>query len=936
MDDVGVGNDDTNGKNDALTGMQNEWENSHVQPLKNVSVLSSPKQSFASVVSHEKNHKVVNFRALFNPEKMDNYDFVLPLETIQDVKHKFENSIVGYFVGKSVAFPLVKSYEVTITVPYEDGSGYSKEHIKVKYNWRPPLCLDCYVFGHTLKQCPKRVVVAPITVEATQVAPSDRFTTVTTKKRNKGKNQNGWNMKKPNGVKVINPNSSSYYHPVANNTANKNRELSRKNTNEENNNGVKLKNLFEKLNEITSIFDPEGKTGESNIFSESESKDNQNNEHSDSKVEENIRGLNRDPKQSEVRQVVNENQLSVCVILESHVNLSTLSTVCSRVFCSWDWTSNANLFTKGYRIILGWNIDVVNVMVLSQTNQAMHVKPKGGRGKLKKLDRIKGNLDFLDTFSSAYAIFQPYWISDHSPVVLKILNLAMNKPKPFKFFNFITFKSKFYDVVASQWKMNVLGHAMFQVVSKMKALKKPFRKLVNDHGNLHDHVNKLRHELDEVQKALDHNPNDAVLREKEVVYVKAFAEAKIDEERFLKRKAKVEWLEVGDSNSSYFHKTVKSRNQRSRIEVIRDANNVEVMGSLVADAFVSHYHQFIGTTMDCDELVMQGLFEKKVSDTSNLNMIRNITDEEIKAAMFSIGDDRAPGPDGYTSAFFKKKKTMEVFMDDFLVLGDSFSSCLSHLDNMLQRCILVAVDYLSKWVEAKVLPTYDSRVVVKFLKSLFARFETPRAIISDFGTHFYNDKFSKVMSKYGVTHRLAIVYHPQTSGQVEVSNRGLKRSLERTIGENHTSCSEKLDDALWAFRTGYKTPIGCTPYKFVYKKSCHLPIELEHKAYWALKHVNFDLKTAGDHWKLQLNELNELRDQAYENSLTYREKTKKLHDSKIKNRLFNVGDRVLLFNSCLKIFSEKLKTRWLGSLPSPKFFHMEPLSYLNRMIQTLR
>nr|GFC31431.1 reverse transcriptase domain-containing protein [Tanacetum cinerariifolium] len=144
------------------------------------------------------------------------------------------------------------------------------------------------------------------------------------------------------------------------------------------------------------------------------------------------------------------------------------------------------------------------------------------------------------------------------------------------------------------------------------------------------------------------------------------------------------------------------------------------------------------------------------------------------------------------------------------------------------------------------------------------------------------------MIKYGVTHRLATAYHPQTSGQVGVSNRGLKRILERT------------------------TPIGCTPYKLVYGKPCHLPIKLEHRDYWALKHVNFDLKTAGDHRKLQLNELSELRDQAYENSVIYKEKIKKLHDSKIKNRIFNVGDQVLLFNSHLKIFSGKLKTRWSG------------------------
>ncbi|GJU88575.1 reverse transcriptase domain-containing protein [Tanacetum coccineum] len=204
------------------------------------------------------------------------------------------------------------------------------------------------------------------------------------------------------------------------------------------------------------------------------------------------------------------------------------------------------------------------------------------------------------------------------------------------------------------------------------------------------------------------------------------------------------------------------------------------------------------------------------------------------------------------------------------------------------KYILVVVDYLSKWVEAKALPTNDARVVVKFLKSLFARFGTPRAIINDRGTHLCNDNFAKVMSK--------------------------------TVGENRASWSDKLDDALWAFRTAFKTLIGCTPYKLVYEKSCHLPIELEHRAYWALKHANFDLKTAGDHQKLQLNELNELRDHAYENSLIYKEKTKKLHDLKIKNRIFNVGDQVLLFNSRLKIFSGKLKTHWSGPFTITQVF----------------
>nr|GEZ16174.1 reverse transcriptase domain-containing protein [Tanacetum cinerariifolium] len=133
-------------------------------------------------------------------------------------------------------------------------------------------------------------------------------------------------------------------------------------------------------------------------------------------------------------------------------------------------------------------------------------------------------------------------------------------------------------------------------------------------------------------------------------------------------------------------------------------------------------------------------------------------------------------------------------------------------------------------VYAKALPTNDARVVCKFLKSLFARFGTPHAIISDHGTHFCNDQFATVMLKYGVIHLLSTMYHPQTSGQVEVFNRGLKRILERTVGKNRASWSDKLDDALWAFHTTFKTPIGCTPYKLVYEKACHLPIKLDYKA----------------------------------------------------------------------------------------------------------
>ncbi|GJZ66902.1 hypothetical protein Tco_0630142 [Tanacetum coccineum] len=419
--------------------------------------------------------------------------------------------------------------------------------------------------------------------------------------------------------------------------------------------------------------------------------------------------MNLSPKQSEVRHVINVNNLAVCAILESHIASSRLDVICSRVFHHWNWTSNSSSCSKGTRIILGWNADIVDTSIITQDDQVMHTrlwikadkkevfcsfiyahnrytqhhelwrslckhkcfirnrpwcmlgdfnaalkledmsvgssnfdiamrefnecveeievsdvarsglqftwnqKPHGADGILKKLDRVMANLEFHFDFVGAFAVFRPYGILDHAPAVLRIPVVLSHIPRPFKFANVTASLPRFKEVVIEGWGLHVSGFHMFCVVKKLKCLKNPLRKLLYEKGNLHENVNNLRVELEKAQLELDSDPSNFALREKEA--------------------------EFGD-------------------------------GCWCLTAFVSHYKAFLGQSGYTIPLHAHDLFMNRLHPKVALDMVNPVTTQEVKEAIFSMGNDKSPGPDGYTACFFKE--SWDIMASDVILAVQEF------------------------------------------------------------------------------------------------------------------------------------------------------------------------------------------------------------------------------------------------------------------------
>ncbi|MFS7905001.1 putative RNA-directed DNA polymerase [Helianthus anomalus] len=280
-------------------------------------------------------------------------------------------------------------------------------------------------------------------------------------------------------------------------------------------------------------------------------------------------------------------------------------------------------------------------------------KQQKPRAVFKKIDRVLGNTKFIDLFQAAAACFHPYRLSDHTPCTLVLPSIVRDKPRPFKFVNLLADKQGFMEEVQRIWGMDIQGVCMFQVVKKLKLLKTPLRKLMHHQGNLHENVKHARKELDECQCAADRDPSNSDLMNK-LSRLQVYKCAVRDEALFLQQKSKVDWLELGVSNTKYFHNVVKAKNHRSRISSIKDANGNMVEEGMVAQVMVDHYSKFFGSTTNVNVQPTPDLFQTKLTEGKAAFMVREVTDDEIRKAIFSIAGNKAPGPDGYTSVFFKR------------------------------------------------------------------------------------------------------------------------------------------------------------------------------------------------------------------------------------------------------------------------------------------
>ncbi|XP_022030437.1 uncharacterized protein LOC110931348 [Helianthus annuus] len=578
--------------------------------------------------------------------------------------------------------------ELTIAVPRLDGDGFIKEKVYVEYEWCPHRCERCRVFGHTNECCPKQASKGfngnnqhgkstgkqPIQERGIPkrqpMVDDDGYTTVQGKK-----------VAKKVGFNVNKPKQKFEYRPVASKGKKDEPAIASKGGSTSSNPGgsrkkaepavasVQVSNSFDALNDPDVNMDENGDTSGPSLH-----------EVEDEEVVEVLNASYGDEMDDFLRKGTAKSDgtkgASTPSSSVNHANYYVTrrdlwhNLAMHKLFVRnepWvilgDFNSALNLEDKS----MGCSsvsasmkefqacVDDIEMVDLNRTgiHFTWNQKPKKGIGLMKKIDRVMGNTQFIATFPSAVAMFYPSRLSDHCPCVLKVPEINKPKHRPFKFANFLVHKPEFMGIVKQAWDTSVSGVHQFSVVKKLRLLKPPLRGLLFQQGNLHKKVQLLRDKLDGIQRDLDTDLNSVNLRVEESNARRAYQEALLDEERFLKQKSKVDWLSAGDMNSAFFHSALKNKIHYSRIDVIQDTSGNEFENDLVHKAFVEHYEKFLGCKGTTSLSPSPDLFTKTLEMGVATHMVRPVTPDEVRQAIFSIGSDKAPGPDGFTAGFFK-------------------------------------------------------------------------------------------------------------------------------------------------------------------------------------------------------------------------------------------------------------------------------------------
>nr|GEY82131.1 hypothetical protein [Tanacetum cinerariifolium] len=326
----------------------------------------------------------------------------------------------------------------------------------------------------------------------------------------------------------------------------------------------------------------------------------------------NIRGLGKLPNQNAVKNLLNDEKLGVCVVLETRLKGNNVKRIRDIVFSRWSWLDNAHCCSRGCRIMVGWNNN-------------------------KKIDRVMRNEEFFYAHRRAHVVFLPYGNSDHSPVVLTCSKAMKSPSRSFRFANYVADKEEFKTLVEGNWNIEVEGFAMYKLVKKLKAMKAIMNNLNWKNGNLCDKVKKLKSDMDTIQISIDNDPHNESLRRKGVDILGEYSVALEDEEKLMFQRAKVQWLNDGDRNSAFFHKATKGRINKSRVEEIWGTDNVRYVDDQVPIQFVNHFKSFLGPQQDMECLEMDSrIFKNKIELKSACDMIKeawNIVSNDVCRAV---------------------------------------------------------------------------------------------------------------------------------------------------------------------------------------------------------------------------------------------------------------------------------------------------------------